>query len=261
MAEMGEAHRPVATVRGPSSEPSGDKSTRSRRSPRWAALLGVCVAIAVGVLIWSLHSPSPKLRAIPTDGPLVGLSPSGGGQSSTRPGLPLFLGGNVGIANRDRYPVTVLSATAWGGDHPTLTEAAYVVSAPRRGVGGFVGQTGQRTVKEAGMAGEPQYWGGTRPLIGALIEPCCTHGISLGLAFMPDLSAGVGRAGGVVITYRTSRGKVYRIFIAAEIGFCVQSSDSRQCEQESNAEDRQSAVYSVGDAPYSELLQPHSWHG
>jgi len=244
-----------------SGEVGVEVAAATRRPVRSAAVLGVCLALVVAAVAWSASSSAPRHSAISTKGPLVGLSESGADQSATRPGLPLFLGGNVGIANRDRHPVTVVSATAWGADHLRLTEAAYVVSASTRGVGGFVGQTGQRTVIAAGMAGEAQDWAGTRPLIGARIEPCCRRSISLGLAFMPDLSAGVGRAGGVVITYRTSRGKLYRTFIAAEIGFCVQSSESSQCELESKLEDRQSWSFSVGDIPSSELDQPDSWHG
>jgi len=224
------------------------------------ALVGLLLVTAAGCDLLGPSRPS----AIPTDGPLVARSESGGGQDQTHSTLPIFVGGTTGIANLDRHPVTVVSATTWAGDHLSIHEVAYLALArgAEHHIGGFVGQTGQLTVRSAGLArqGEPQ-WAGTRPLIGAHIQPCCRLSYLLGLAYTPDLRAPIGRAAGVILTYRTSTGRLYRAFVTGECGFCTGRTTDSLCQHESDLEDQQTRMAAAHDAADATLFAAGSWHG
>ena len=241
-------------------EPSAHRGHRRSRGLLVAAAV-VAVSTSVGVL--AIHR-APHRTGIPTDGPLVARSESWGGQDRTHTTLPIFLGGTTGIANLDHHPVTVVSATTWAGDHLSIHEVAYL-ALPRGGerhLGGFVGQTGQLTVRASGLMrpGEPQ-WAGTRSLIGARIQPCCRQSYLLGLAYTPDLRAPIGRAAGVILTYRISTGRLYRAYVTGECGFCTGDIKDPQCLHEADLEDDQNTAASAHDAPGARMHAAGSWHG
>ena len=227
------------------------------RLPVGLAIVTLLLATASGCAFGGPSRPA----AIPTDGPLVGLSVTSGFQSGVHTTLPLFLGDNVEISDLDRRPVTVTAVAAWDGDHLRLTDAGFIMLPPGKNVNGFGGQGVRSTVAAQGVVVASPAWAGTRSLVGARIQPCCRLIYHVGLAFTPDLHGSLGRTRGIVLTYRTAAGRVYRTFVAAEMGFCTGPMDSRPCQVEGDAESDQFDRAVAHAITYQHLRAAGSWHG
>jgi hypothetical protein len=192
----------------------------------------------------------------------VALSVSSYGQSHARAGIPLVLLGTVQMSDRATEPIKIVSVVAWGADHMTLRESAYVTSTNPHGIGGGGGQlAGALTLSEAAKATREPGWSHLRPLVGATVGPCCRQQYYLALSFMPDVTHTTGRVRGVIIEYRTSNGQLYRTYANGLAAFCTEASSAARCKQADHL-DTELMFRDIhsGPAP-SALTERGTWHG
>ncbi len=222
-----------------------------------AAVIGAVALALVGLRVARPPTPQPPL---PTDGPLVGLSVTSGGQDVPHPG-PIFSAGMAMVADLDRHPVRIVSAAAWDGAHLVLSEAYYATGRTENDAQSFLGGVPDPTFKAAATHDHLSKWIDAAPLVGAQIQPCCSTVYFLGLGFTPQLPAPAGRTLGVTITYQTSTGLLYRSFVAIEMGYCAGTPTTPACQAEAHLEGQQIHRTSQGAPADDALHRPGSWHG
>ena len=208
----------------------------------------------------------PKLGTVSNRGPLLALASATWGQTTTRPNLPIFLGGNVEISNTSSVPIRIISVRADHAVHMKLFGAGYITSMSKDGVGGFGGQTGDQTLEEAANSDEidnrvADGWDSLRPLVGGLIGPCCRLHYYLLLAYMPDTTANSGSVSGVDITYRAGNGRIYQTYADGVTSFCTEKASVDECNLESKLQGEVLNRATEAKAGAEVMDKSGSWHG
>jgi len=219
----------------------------------------VAVFALWAVLLVSCSSPAREAK-VTSGGPLIGEAYTQLFQPGATGASPLLFAAALLMSDGDRRPVTILSVGTYGDDHLRLTEAVYAALAQGHGSASFRGQTGAQSVEAQGAVSQPGKWDHTRPLAGARIDPCCKRAYYVGLAYRPDVSSVVGHTSGLIVTYRVSTGRVYRVAVPVVVSFCTQAAGTPACDRESARAQREfTAGYHV--SAVLQLFQAGWWHG
>jgi len=125
-------------------------------------------------------------------------------------------------------PLVIDGVSEWEPDHLHLAEAYYArFTRWPGGTGGWFKQ--YDSVRQFDNAGPNRPWTYMQPLLGATIGPNRGAGYYLALGFQATGAAPTGEIRGIILTYHTLGGKVYRLRVPTQVSFCSGEENAASC--------------------------------